>query len=137
MGVPVALSGTPGRIQGPRAASRSTTTKLPRTNGRRTRDLGDARPDRSDAAAGRHAHSRDHQPDRRPDGGRLLADLGADVIKLEPPEGDMSRPIGRTYFYSVNFNKRSVCVDTRTAAGKEIVQRIAASRRRTAGQPAP
>ena len=44
-----------------------------------------------------------------PTAGRILADLGADVIKLEPPGGDMSRPIARTYFYCVNFNKRSVC----------------------------
>ena len=62
-----------------------------------------------------------------PTGGRLLADLGADVIKFEPLTGDMSRPIGRTYFYSVNFNKRSVSVDTRTDDGKEVVQRIASS----------
>lgn len=58
---------------------------------------------------------------------RHLADLGADVIKLEPPGGDMSRPIARTYFYCANFNKRSICVDTQTDAGKKIVQRIAAS----------
>lgn len=62
-----------------------------------------------------------------PTGGRLLADLGADVIKFEPLTGDMSRPIGRTYFYSVNFNKRSVSVDTRTEEGKEVAQRIAGS----------
>ena len=49
------------------------------------------------------------------------------MIKLEPPGGDMSRPIARTYFYCVNFNKRSISVDTSTAAGKKIVQRIAAS----------
>ncbi len=62
-----------------------------------------------------------------PTGGRLLADLGADVIKFEPLTGDLSRPIGRTYFYNINFGKRSVSVDTRTDAGKEIVQKIAAS----------
>ena len=62
-----------------------------------------------------------------PTAGRILADLGADVIKLEPPGGDMSRPIARTYFYSVNFNKRSVCVDTQKEAGKKLVQRIAAT----------
>ena len=49
------------------------------------------------------------------------------MIKLEPPAGDMSRPIGRTYFYSVNFNKRSVCIETSTDAGKKLVQKIAAS----------
>ena len=62
-----------------------------------------------------------------PTAGRLLADLGADVIKLEPLTGDLSRPIGRTYFYNLNFNKRSVSVDTGTDDGKQIVQRIAAS----------
>jgi crotonobetainyl-CoA:carnitine CoA-transferase CaiB-like acyl-CoA transferase len=62
-----------------------------------------------------------------PTAGRILADLGADVIKLEPLGGDMSRPIARTYFYCANFNKRSICVDTQTDAGKKIVQRIASS----------
>ena len=62
-----------------------------------------------------------------PTTGRLLADLGADVVKLEPLTGDISRPIGRTYFYSVNFNKRSVSIDTGSSAGKTIVQRIAAA----------
>ncbi len=62
-----------------------------------------------------------------PMAGRLLADIGADVIKLEPPGGDISRPIGRTYFYSVNFDKRSIAVDTAQAAGKEVVRRIAAT----------
>ena len=62
-----------------------------------------------------------------PTGGRLLADLGADVIKLEPPGGDISRPIGRTYFYNVNFNKRSVCFDARKPGAKEAIQKIAAT----------
>jgi len=60
-----------------------------------------------------------------PTGGRLLADLGADVIKLEPPAGDISRPIGRTYFYNVNFNKRSVCFDAAKPGAKEAIQAIA------------
>jgi crotonobetainyl-CoA:carnitine CoA-transferase CaiB-like acyl-CoA transferase len=60
-----------------------------------------------------------------PTGGRILAELGADVIKLEPPGGDMSRPIGRTYFYAVNFDKRSVAVDTSKPEGKAVVRRIA------------
>ena len=60
-----------------------------------------------------------------PIAGRLLADIGADVIKLEPPSGDISRPIGRTYFYSINYAKRSIAVDTAKDAGKNVVQRIA------------
>ena len=62
-----------------------------------------------------------------PTGGRLLGDLGADVIKLEPLTGDLSRPIGRTYFYNINFNKRSISVDTSTDAGKAFVQKVAAT----------
>ena len=60
-----------------------------------------------------------------PIAGRLLADIGADVIKLEPPTGDISRPIGRTYFYSVNYAKRSIAVDTSKPDGKAVVQRVA------------
>lgn len=60
-----------------------------------------------------------------PTSGRLLADLGAEVIKLEPPAGDISRPIGRTYFYNVNFNKRSVCFDAKKPGAKEAIQAIA------------
>ncbi|MDP9249824.1 MAG: CoA transferase [Chloroflexota bacterium] len=67
----------------------------------------------------------------------LLADLGADVIKLEPPGGDESRGWGppwwgdpadlrSAYFASVNRNKRSVVVDLRTALGREVLDRLAA-----------
>ena len=48
---------------------------------------------------------------------RILSDLGADVIKIEPPEGDLSRVLGRKIngisgmFTQHNVGKRSVCVD--------------------------
>ncbi|MGA2129133.1 MAG: CoA transferase [Xanthobacteraceae bacterium] len=125
MGVPIRLEKTPGRIAGPRAAAplaaQEVTIVAPSSAGSITSDATDPPPlagvrilEITNLIAG-------------PTTGRILADLGADVIKLEPPAGDMSRPIGRTYFYSVNFNKRSICVDTGTDAGKRIVQRIAAS----------
>ena len=44
----------------------------------------------------------------------MLADLGADVIKIEPPGGDISRRVGDAYFASLNRNKRSVCLDLTT-----------------------
>jgi len=61
----------------------------------------------------------------------LLADLGADVIKIEPPRGDMARLLGPHpkdrevcdfggYFASVNRNKRSVVLDLKQAADHEI-----------------
>ena len=62
-----------------------------------------------------------------PTAGRLLADLGADVIKFEPLDGDMSRPIGRTYFFNLNAHKRSMSVNTRTPEGKEVAQKVAAT----------
>ena len=67
----------------------------------------------------------------------LLADLGADVIKVEPHEGDVTRGWGppwvgdaaagtRTaaYFLSVNRNKRSLRLDLRTEAGREVLRRL-------------
>jgi crotonobetainyl-CoA:carnitine CoA-transferase CaiB-like acyl-CoA transferase len=49
-----------------------------------------------------------------PSVGVILADLGADVIKVEPPEGDRTRTLlgsGSGYFPMFNRNKRSICLD--------------------------
>ncbi len=48
----------------------------------------------------------------------LLADLGAEVIKVEPPGGEISRQVSDSYFASLNRNKRSVCLDLGTDAGR-------------------
>jgi crotonobetainyl-CoA:carnitine CoA-transferase CaiB-like acyl-CoA transferase len=67
----------------------------------------------------------------------LLADLGADVIKVEPPAGDETRTWGppwwgpaedrrSAYFASVNRNKRSVVLDLRTDAGRATLDRLLA-----------
>ena len=61
-----------------------------------------------------------------PIAGRLLADLGAKVVKLESLHDDISRPAGAGGFVFYNANKRSISVDTRTEQGREIAQRIAA-----------
>ena len=129
MGVPIQFSETPGRVQGPRVPPAQAATTLPN-------DLTDV----ASAAHGPSMHAGPFEPPLQgirvleitnliagPTGGRLLADLGADVIKFEPLTGDISRPIGRTYFFNVNANKRSVSVDTRTPEGKDVVQKIAAS----------
>jgi formyl-CoA transferase/CoA:oxalate CoA-transferase len=66
----------------------------------------------------------------------LLADLGADVWKLEPPDGDETRRWGppfwgdpadglSAYFAAVNRNKRSLVVDLRTDAGRDLLDRLA------------
>jgi CoA:oxalate CoA-transferase len=68
-----------------------------------------------------------------PVAGRTLSDLGADVVKVEPPEGDISRLWGRkvaglsTYFTQQNCGKRNVCVDLLADGGPELVAELAGS----------
>jgi crotonobetainyl-CoA:carnitine CoA-transferase CaiB-like acyl-CoA transferase len=56
----------------------------------------------------------------------LLADLGAEVIKVEPPGGEISRQVGESYFASLNRNKRSVCLDLRSADGQAKLAELVA-----------
>jgi len=56
----------------------------------------------------------------------LLADLGAEVTKVEPPGGDISRQVGDSYFASLNRNKRSVCLDLATEDGQAELHELAA-----------
>lgn len=71
----------------------------------------------------------------------LLGDLGADVVKVEPPEGDPTRrygppvadapdaapPLDRsTYFLAANRNKRGIVLDLRDAAGRTALGRLLA-----------
>ncbi len=60
-----------------------------------------------------------------PTAGKLLAVLGAEVIKLEPPQGDISRPAATAYFYHLNAYKRSASINARTEEGKSVVQSLA------------
>src|SRR6202163_4637427 len=62
----------------------------------------------------------------------LLGDLGADVIKIEPPKGDHSRQWGppftngeSSYFLSVNRNKRSVVLDLKRPATLRVAEKLA------------
>ncbi len=62
----------------------------------------------------------------------LLATLGADVIKVESPGGDLARgtpPFDddvSLYFASLNRNKRSVCLDLKTGRGRDALHRLLA-----------
>jgi len=63
----------------------------------------------------------------------MLADQGADVIKIEPPSGDLMRHFsnGRNgmsaFFLSCNRNKRSLAVDLKATEGLKIVQKLIAT----------
>ncbi|MGI9342100.1 MAG: CaiB/BaiF CoA transferase family protein [Gammaproteobacteria bacterium] len=62
-----------------------------------------------------------------PVAGLMLADLGADIIRIEPAKGDNTRRLpgsGAGYFPMYNRNKRSLCVDLKSAAGKELVLKL-------------
>ncbi|HYC07846.1 MAG TPA: CoA transferase, partial [Candidatus Binatia bacterium] len=70
----------------------------------------------------------------------ILGDLGADVIKVEPPEGDGTRAWGppwvgsgrvapddpgvAAYYLAVNRNKRSLRLDLRDKAGRDVLRRL-------------
>ncbi len=59
--------------------------------------------------------------------GLALADLGAEVIKVEPPEGDNTRRLaaaGAGFFPVFNRNKKSLAVDLKRAAGRELLLRL-------------
>ncbi|WND03490.1 CaiB/BaiF CoA-transferase family protein [Temperatibacter marinus] len=59
--------------------------------------------------------------------GVMLADLGADVIKIEPVKGDNTRRLvgsGAGYFPMYNRNKRSICLDMKAAEGKTVAYQL-------------
>ena len=69
--------------------------------------------------------------------GKLLADYGADVVRVEPPGGDPSRSFGpfaqdqqgpdrSLYFLFYNTNKRSITLDIRAERGRELFRRLLA-----------
>src|SRR5438067_13051958 len=64
----------------------------------------------------------------------MLGDHGADVIKVEPPDGDETRTWGppfvdgeSTYYLAINRNKRSIGLDLSTARGQDVVRRLAST----------
>src|ERR1039457_3622119 len=63
---------------------------------------------------------------------QLLGDLGADVVKIESPEGDSMRRSGRPErsgfnagFLNFNRNKRSIVIDIKKEHGRDLVRRLA------------
>ena len=139
MGLPIKLTLTPGRIRAPRPTqSISAKDAQPRSSGEGL----DPQPTRHSRESGNPwagDGDRPHLPlsDVRimemtnviagPVAGRLLADLGAEMVKFESLDGDISRPAGGAGFISYNTNKLSVSVNTRTDEGKEVARRLAAT----------
>jgi len=62
--------------------------------------------------------------------GMVLADLGAEVVKVEPIDGDRTRRLlgaGAGFFPMFNRNKKSILIDLRLPAGTEVARRLCAS----------
>jgi crotonobetainyl-CoA:carnitine CoA-transferase CaiB-like acyl-CoA transferase len=63
---------------------------------------------------------------------RMMSDLGADVVKVEPPAGDVTRTWGAViggnpgYYHQQNVGKRNICIDLSTPKGAELVKLLAA-----------
>ena len=65
-----------------------------------------------------------------PTAGLILADLGADVIKVEPADGDTTRRLigfGAGFFPTFNRNKRSLAIDLKSDQGRDLLYRLAAT----------
>ena len=65
-----------------------------------------------------------------PFAGRMLSDLGADVVKVEPPEGDISHHWGKSiggltgYYNQWNMGKRDICIDLQASGANELVSAL-------------
>ena len=62
--------------------------------------------------------------------GMMLADMGAEVIKVEPIDGDRTRRLlgaGAGFFPMFNRNKKSIAIDLRQSAGAEVARKLAGS----------
>ena len=64
---------------------------------------------------------------------QILGDLGAEIIKVEHPDGDMTRLLppyfvgpDSAYFHSINRNKKSVCLDLKTEQGRALLADLVA-----------
>ena len=62
---------------------------------------------------------------------KLLADMGAEIIKIEAIDGDITRHIGPSVnkgmgavFLNINRNKKSVCIDLKSPEGRLIIYKL-------------
>ena len=77
--------------------------------------------------------------------GKLMADMGADVIKIEPPGGQETRNVGpflddeahperSLYFWHYNTSKRGITLDITKPEGQEVFRKLAVTRRAGVGK---
>ena len=131
MGHPLKLSKTPAKVKGPRPRPGQHTADV-------LSSLADAHTD-GDSSTERTRGTGLLDPPLRgvnlleitnviagPVAGRLLSELGAEVIKVEPPSGEISRVSRVHYFYQMNAGKRSVSINTRPPEGREVMRKLAA-----------
>jgi crotonobetainyl-CoA:carnitine CoA-transferase CaiB-like acyl-CoA transferase len=67
-----------------------------------------------------------------PYGTQILGDLGADIIKVDPPQGELSRGVpphfvngDSVYYLAMNRNKRAIAIDLKSADGQKLLRRLA------------
>jgi crotonobetainyl-CoA:carnitine CoA-transferase CaiB-like acyl-CoA transferase len=130
MGVPVHLLGTPGAVRGPQPRPGEHTDEI----------LGSPPAPAPDVAPRRSAARAVHVPGLAlgnvrvidfgqylagPFGPMILADLGADVVKVEPVTGDAMRSSAKA-FVGCQRGKRSLALDLKHPDGKEVARRLVA-----------
>ena len=129
MGPPITLSETPGKVKGPRAVPGQHTARVLSDLPGEGRQAGRLPPRHQGPLGPPLAGVKVLEITNviaGPATGRLLSDMGADVTKMEPLDGEISRAAGREYFVYLNCNKRSLAVNTRTPEGREVTRRLAA-----------
>ncbi|MEH6661171.1 MAG: CaiB/BaiF CoA-transferase family protein [Parasphingorhabdus sp.] len=63
---------------------------------------------------------------------RMLSDLGAEVLKVEPPEGDVTRKLAKRdsgvsgNYLQLNIGKKNICVDLKAEGARDLIHRLAA-----------
>ncbi|WP_339827623.1 CoA transferase [uncultured Parasphingorhabdus sp.] len=63
---------------------------------------------------------------------RMLSDLGAEVLKVEPPEGDVTRKLAKREsgvsgnYLQLNIGKKNICVDLKAEGARELIHKLTA-----------
>jgi crotonobetainyl-CoA:carnitine CoA-transferase CaiB-like acyl-CoA transferase len=130
LGLPLKFSATPGAIRGSAVRPGADTEEI--LSVLNNRDAQGARTRRESKISGSMRHPLEGirivdcgMFAAGPYATMFLSDLGADVIKVEPPDGDTMRPTEKA-FVGVQRGKRSAAIDLKNPAGLEIFHRLVA-----------